>query len=664
MDVFATGRRYLDGLGRSHGSDSQGLAIGADAQHVPWMYSRTVTTGFARSALAPALCLVLPLSVASAQDAEPSLTGGATDREAPEVEVPESYRGPEVAEADPAQDFDLSFLDAIDEGEADAGLDLGLDEEDDPLVLPVFGATSFAVTSTTIAQYRRNDLERRGGFLEPEAGYSLTIIERLNLAMQGEELRLSTRIDGFFPITEPSCDFEGDPICELRLDIRPGTNPLPERLALEWTPGDVKLTLGDSYVVFGRGVSLGFRKVDLLGVDTTLRGGNFAYDGDAGYVRVIGGYANPQNLDPIDLSIDDDPEFDVVAGAAAGWRLDDHLTLGVHGARVWFAADDALGQDVEATVFGWSAELPDLFDGALVLYAEANAMLREDVEERLGAERHWGRAVYGQAQINAGDLSVILEWKDVRDFILAPENGTDARRVYSAMPSLDRDTERFRGIHNSRGGAATVTYSVPEEPWILTGQLFVYGHEDEFRERDPWDGILTAHGLLQVTKQAEDVDPDELGWAFDATLGYRSETYLSDEAPAVPGPSAGDLDWEVIHGEVDVAFALGDHGLELRVEQRFERRRFFDQVDYVRGGATLTYTFSTDLTLSPILLWNNERSTLPTFYPGIEARWAFTQESFLRLFAGQTPGGRLCSGGVCREVPPFEGGLVELVLRL
>jgi hypothetical protein len=29
-----------------------------------------------------------------------------------------------------------------------------------------------------------------------------------------------------------------------------------------------------------------------------------------------------------------------------------------------------------------------------------------------------------------------------------------------------------------------------------------------------------------------------------------------------------------------------------------------------------------------------------------------------------TPGGRLCTGGVCRDVPPFQGGLLELVLRI
>jgi hypothetical protein len=35
----------------------------------------------------------------------------------------------------------------------------------------------------------------------------------------------------------------------------------------------------------------------------------------------------------------------------------------------------------------------------------------------------------------------------------------------------------------------------------------------------------------------------------------------------------------------------------------------------------------------------------------------------LRVLAGQTRGGVVCVGGVCRELPPFAGVRSELVLR-
>ncbi len=55
---------------------------------------------------------------------------------------------------------------------------------------------------------------------------------------------------------------------------------------------------------------------------------------------------------------------------------------------------------------------------------------------------------------------------------------------------------------------------------------------------------------------------------------------------------------------------------------------------------------------------------LPVLYPSLEVRWNFTINNFVRVFGGMTPGGRVCSGGVCRDVPLFQGAIAELVLRL
>ena len=59
-----------------------------------------------------------------------------------------------------------------------------------------------------------------------------------------------------------------------------------------------------------------------------------------------------------------------------------------------------------------------------------------------------------------------------------------------------------------------------------------------------------------------------------------------------------------------------------------------------------------------------EGALLPTLYPSAEVRWNFTISNFVRVFGGMTPGGRVCSGGVCRDVPLFQGAIAELVLRI
>ena len=52
------------------------------------------------------------------------------------------------------------------------------------------------------------------------------------------------------------------------------------------------------------------------------------------------------------------------------------------------------------------------------------------------------------------------------------------------------------------------------------------------------------------------------------------------------------------------------------------------------------------------------------YYPSVEFKWILSPGTFASVFAGATPGGRLCSGGVCRDVPPFEGISLQFVGRL
>ncbi len=596
--------------------------------------------------------------------------GGGSEAREPRARARGERRGaePPAAEEPPERDTDdpISQIEAeLDEEEAAGETPEAASEEDEnaPPDLPLFGETTFSLVDTTITELRSNDFED-DQYLSGDA-LAWTVIERLELAMQGENLRLSTRIDAFVPILEPDgCSTMRETLlCDLEWDLR------PERVNLLWTPGDFDIQLGDSHAVLARGIALSMRKVDQLGIDNTVRGGYAQYDGGHLYARLLGGVANPQNLDPVNLTIRGRPRdvfgdpLDILIGAEAGFRAGESndLELGVHGARIWFEADPVRQERVVATVYGWHASAPSLLDGALALYGEVDALLREDEDPGLLQQRFWGRAVYASAQVSSGNVSVLGQWKDYRNFLVAPFGSPPEYRIYSAQPSLDRDTERFRGIHNSRGGSLEVTYAFAPSPWSLTATGIVYGEEDDDASIDPWDGILVTHGVLSLAKKSSDVAEGEVGWALDAAGGYRRETYLRNQPSLLA--STGDLDWEVIHGEVDGSIGFGQHGIELRVEQRFERRRLFDIVEYVRGGVTLTWAFAGRLYVSPELLWSTEKVPEPDLYPGVEVRWVFTEGSHVRLFVGQRPGGRVCSGGLCRDVPPFEGGLLELVVR-
>ncbi|MBW2464447.1 MAG: hypothetical protein JRH11_22550, partial [Deltaproteobacteria bacterium] len=312
---------------------------------------------------------------------------------------------------------------------------------------------------------------------------------------------------------------------------------------------------------------------------------------------------------------------------------------------------------------GWHASAPALLDGSLSLYTEVNAMKREDTNTELTQERRWGRAIYASAQISTGNTSILAQWKDYENYILQPFGNIEVFRVYSAAPSLDLDSERYRGQENSRGGQLEITYAFNPSPWALTFVGIGYGHVDE-HEVDPWDGIFTGHGLLTLSRQNDSVTDQEIGWTLDLAGGYRREVYLDDDASQVA--NAGELDWEVVHALFDMNIGYGAHSFELRADPRYEQRRtaLGGVRDYWRGGTYLTWSFAGRIHVSATLQWNSEKVTRSTFYPGAEAKWEFVRGSHVRFFVGQTPGGLLCSGGVCRDVPEFEGGVLELVLRI
>jgi hypothetical protein len=583
----------------------------------------------------------------------------------------EEEDGDEVGDEETGDDDD-DFGPADSLGFDSLGSALGGTEDGIAFNLPLFGESTFSLVNTTITELRSNDFED-GQFMRDDS-LAWTLIERMQLILQGETLRAEVRIDAFVPFVGPSdCSSAAAILCDLSWDLR------PERMNILWTPTSAwSVQLGDAHAVLARGISVSMRKLDQLGIDTTVRGGYVQYDQDHFYFRALGGVSNPQNLDPLTLEINQDP-VDVLAGGEVGFRLgaNQELEVGFHATHVWFEGLEEQPSQTNGAVAGWHAAAPALLGGTLALYTEINAMVRQDQDPDRTQERRWGRAVYASAQITQGNTSILAQWKDYSDYVLRPLDNIEAYRIYSAAPSLDFDTERYSGIENSRGGQLELTYTLNPSPWALTLTGVGYGHTEDHRT-DPWDGNFTGHGLLSLTKLNDSTTDSEVGWTLDLIGGYRREVYMDDAASATG--NAGELHWEVIHAIVDVNIGLGAHSFEIRLDPRLERkRRPFpavidpdcsglgcnpDHQEYVRGGAYLTWSFAGRIHLSANLQWNSENAIRSTLYPGGEVRWEFVRGSHVRVFVGQTPGGLLCSGGVCRDVPVFEGGLLELVLRI
>lgn len=538
--------------------------------------------------------------------------------------------------------------------------------------LPVFGETTFSMTSTTTLRYRGNNYDYN--YYDDDFG---SLYQRFDLALQGDELRLEVRLDAFVPTTlfeETRCPPGEEVRCYITWDVR------PERMALRWEHAEWLVELGDSQLVLGRGIALAFRKVDLLAVDTALRGAHVRYGGSNVDVRLHFGLANPQNQDPITLGILPEPEDLVVAGEVEVTVPGDvPLTLGVHGDRVWFM-DDALVAYRHRTVdvAGWSVETPALFDGRLALYGEANGLRRTytlNDEER----QEFGRAVYASAQVQGDELTVLLEWVDYENFLVAPSTTEDAaQRIYSAAPTLEYEgPQLLRGIGNRRGGAIRVDYAFLPGPWSFSVNEALYGFAEP--GHDPWDGTLVSHTWATLARRQE--FGDEYVWSTNLVLGYRNESFLHDPDEMSSEVDEGSLDRRMVHGQLEVTIGSGEHSFDVSVDHRVETwyLGFGSYRDFQVGGASITYSWGVPLAVTLALRWSDFRldelmqRELPQYdynllggawYPSVEARWSFDPGTFLRVFVGQTPGGQICSGGVCRTVPAFEGFLLQFVGRL
>ena len=612
-------------------------------------------------------------------DSDPTGEVDATESDADEPPA-DDYELPDDLDAIDAGDDDWELPDDLDEGEGgddEWDFDAALEEADEnpPLRLPILGETTFSLTSTTRAQYRFDNFDANTTNDDFFSAW-----ERLEGAMQGEELRIGARLDFFLPLGESDCPDGADPNQCIDSDIR------LERFSVHWDHDAWTLDAVDSYAILGRGIALSFRRLDILGVDTALRGGQVAYDNDAIYFKALGGAVNPQNLDPNTLAIirrpadrlrrdlwKDPGSRDWVLGGELGYRLPG-FEIGAHAARYWFADDSESGlftNETDLDIFGWHLELPQLAGGRVAFYGEADISQRQS--ERNGEPNGTGagRAIYASLQIEASERATIaLEWKDYRRFYVADDVGADAHRVYSALPDLEGDYERPENQSNARGGRFQLDYGFLPGDWGISASLLSYGHAEHREsapvdEGDPWsrDGFWLNHLQLKLQKVIQG-DPGAFGWTFDLLGGYRDDRYLG----ARDGRQGGDLHWRVVHGQVETGVVFGEHSFELSVLHRQEAKWNFSIGDldhFVRGSASVTYSWHGRIRVAPVLAWNNEKSGVaPVLYPGLEGRVDFMDGSFVRVFGGLQPGGRVCSGGVCRDVPLFKGALAELVLRL
>jgi hypothetical protein len=481
----------------------------------------------------------------------------------------------------------------------------------------------------------------------------LDVIERLNVGGFMDDWNVGLRLDGSGVAGAPE-QGEGDPPCgvnQLRsryeLDLR------PEKVWVGWSGRSLEFVAGDAYVSFGRGLSLSLRKVDELGVDTTLRGAKVLLHHDVVDATFVAGLSNIANLDEATGFLADDTN-DLIGGLDVQLKPKDGIAIGAHG--VVFAFKDPLGFDPDAEdyeekwiLFGPTVDAPRLLPW-LGVFVEGVGQRRMP---SFGDEED-GFGIYGTITGYAGPTTIVVEGKAYGDLQVvspipptAPPELLPFRSVqYASPPTVERILQIIENPQQEIAGARVrVDHAISPE-------LLLYANYGLFRDylgyqhpEDPVQGKVDS--TIHDPYVGAEIRWDQARSRVLASGGARL-VFIDDVSEPVQ--------WD-LHGEADVVVALTqDASLELHALHT-ERRKVtaIATEDWREGTLQLGFRLRPHLAISGVLDYTTEVVQTKDIYPSGVLQWDITDSSSVRLQAGSTRGGLKCVSGVCRVFPPFDG---------
>ncbi len=555
-------------------------------------------------------------------------------------------------------------------------------------------------------------------------------LNRLNLALKWDKWTLGTRLDSSLYWLRPEDRAGIDPLDRPTLTADGASRfrdaVYPAKLWLTYAAPGLEVTAGDAYVQFGRGLILSMRKIDELGIDTTLRGAKVAWQSDPFAATVVAGVANPTRVDEatgralfIRKTTPEEPQqkpifgSDRIVGAEIQAGRGFPVVLTSHAVRItrcapyhynpdgsiqsgafdtpfgtceprdtraWLLTLPSSGATTNASeinMVGQGFEVPSIF-GHGKLYVEG-ALQRRFHDAQPNEAHGNGNALYAALSADVGPVTNTLELKSYRNFW--PAGGAvDAKYAaefqnirYTNPPTAELITQdsEFNSFNVCVNGGRLRT------DVRVTPGLLVYGAGAYFRSQsEVAGGSCDRDGkTLSGSKRADDVIThvwdglSGIEWNFDharshlyASGGVRNDVKV-DDSPY----------YRELHAEYAFTkHVSGPYSIELTGRHRV-RRQELENVRMVRAGAYGEQPWRegehyTALKVAPkwVVSQGVEYTTLigfPSYYFNGSVLYRFNEGSNLKVLVGQQRGGLKCVSGVCRVFPAFEGVRAELTLR-
>jgi len=388
----------------------------------------------------------------------------------------------------------------------------------------------------------------------------------------------------------------------------------------EWTNWDLKL--GDSYQELGRGIALSLFDNPAFGQNNTVQGVAARFHPSVFDGTVFGGRVN-SITNPVAINPLPDPLLThnmYLAGGSAKVEVAKQSHLGVQYVASYSQQADTLNIDHSWNTAGVVASKENIVDG-LDFYGESNLM-KNEVKLPISQRLDDGYGSYGSVIWSPAPWQVRVEGIDYRNF----------NYPFQRPPTLEDSSVAYITTDNESAGRVYGEYRAPESGASVYSS-FLGG----------WDRDHLApiyHPILGSKFNG----PGRTEYELKA--GYRTMAEYAQMWHA-------GLKWK-IHTFKGQAFEL--NGTSINWQHNLATVQLTKEY---RNILSATYTFSERITttLGYEYVPTNTANLGNHFFNfgGTYKTGALSTKAFL----GQTSGGVQCAGGVCREVPPYSGAMVE-----
>jgi hypothetical protein len=456
---------------------------------------------------------------------------------------------------------------------------------------------------------------------------------------------------------------------------------IPRKFFFQYDQKPIYARVGDFFARFGHGLTLSLLKQDEFGMDTTIQGGVFRASYQNFFeIEGLGGMVNlgddvafvPQRAEaPIPSFFNGrdvlwggrlmagDPQYVRVGGSWVGGtlRYDDTSA---------FAAYD---RDNRINIYSAIAEAPHLGKAGSIEAEYAWMEYDEDHKNGVKNVLDEGRAAYLLSNWYLGPVTLILEGTDYYQFnyFQSSPNETipgSSPVTYNSPPSLEYTDIAFGHLPNfvdAIGGRARVDYTIP--------------------------GIDLATYVNYLRVESHPTQPATLAEHYESTKGNPWQTWIqhifagvdrvfSNGATAtLYGGYREIVEGRFLHGQVNGATPIvfpWSINAEVQVKQ-FQGLGIDRSAQYYDQVNVLGLAYAPWVSLAGTYEWSNEpnggiitldapKQNQPNFW-NVEAIIVPAQWARIDIAYGRYIGGLVCSGGVCRQMPPFKGLKTEFMFR-